>query len=394
MAPTFVATSATPGWELGLWSQTSDMAWEERKQGTTEAYTFEAVDAPKAPGSRTLQLRMAGGGTEALLLDNSVQIFVDGQYSGEFLGHWEDPALEAGAPQVPQSPQAPQAPMAPPVPGRRSNEMTPVVSPTGLKSAPPPRPGPAPAAYPAAGPGRAQAPAAAPGYAQAPGPGPAPAPPAARGPPPPQVPARPQKAANLNTSPVAVQSLVEAARRGKSKDVQKLLGESVDPDGKGQGGITPLMAAAQFGSVPSVEALIGAGADPNIGKDGTNPMTIAFQQGHKEVLNVLFKSTFQNLDSMVAPPPAAATGGHTAMNGYAEPAGDEVPASAILDLREVTAKLSDVGKPRPRSAVAAQQSPTGQDAPPDEEAEDQQAHEGKVREDAVKDAMKLIARQK
>jgi ankyrin repeat protein len=191
-----------------------------------------------------------------------------------------------------------------------------------------------------------------------------------------------------------VQSLVEAARRGKSKDVQKLLGESVDPDGKGQGGVTPLMAAAQFVSVPSVEALIGAGADPNIGKDGTTPMTIAFQQGHKEVLNVLFKSTFSNLDHMVAPPPAASAGGRSEMNGYPEPAGDEVPASAILDLREVTAKLSDVGKPRPRSAVVAAQSPTGNDAPPDENSEDQQAHEGKVREDAMKDAMKLIARQK
>jgi ankyrin repeat protein len=187
-----------------------------------------------------------------------------------------------------------------------------------------------------------------------------------------------------------VQSLVEAARRGKSKDVEKLLGDSVDPDGKGQNGVTPLMAAAQFGSVPAVEALLAAGADPNLGKDGTIPMTIAFQQGHKEVLNALFKSTFQNLNSMVASPPAASPEGRSEMDGYAESAGDEVPASAIMDLREVTAKLSDIGKPKPSSAIVPQ-SPTGHDAPPDDDVEEEQ---GKVREDAMKDAMKLIARQK
>lgn len=187
-----------------------------------------------------------------------------------------------------------------------------------------------------------------------------------------------------------MQSLVEAARRGKTKDVQKLVGDSVDPDGKGTDGTTPLMAAAQFGSVPAVEALLAAGADPNLGKDGTIPMTIAFQQGHKEVLNVLFKSTFQNLDSMVAPPPAASPESRGEMNGYAEPTSDEVPASAIMDLREVTAKLSDLGKPRPNTAAVAQ-SPTSHDAAQDENVEE---HQGKVREDAVKDAMKLIARQK
>jgi len=377
MAPTFVATSATPGWVLGLWSQTSVKIWEERKQGTKEAYTFEAVDAPTAPGSRTVRLRMAGGGTEALVLDNSVQIFVDGQYSGEFLGHWEDPALEAGAPQAPQ---------AKPAPGQRSSG--PVESPALMKSAQPPSTGPAaytaagppgtrpPSAYPTAGHGHAPAPASPQGAAM----------PSRQSRPPT---ARKQKAANLNTSPAAVQSLVEAARRGKSKDVEKLLGDSIDPDGKGYDGVTPLMAAAQFGSVPAVEALLAAGADPNLGKDGTIPMTIAFQQGHKEILNVLFKSTFQNLDSMVAPHPPSSPGGRSEINGYAESAGDEVPASAIMDLREVTAKLSDLGKPRPNTAVVAQ-SPAGHDAPPDEDGEEQ----GKVREDAVKDAMKLIARQK
>merc|ERR1719362_495982 len=289
---------------------------------------------------------------------------------------------------------------APPPRGARhgTNEALEPASPGYMKAAPGPggyaqAPGPAQ-------PGYAQAPGPG-GYAQAPGPGGyAQAPPqgAAMQPRQPQVPQkpqpppRPQKAANLDTSPVKVQSLVEASRRGRTKEDEKLLTECVDPDGKGADGTTPLMAAAQFGSVPSVEALLAGGGDPNIGKDGTNQMTVAFQQGHKEILNILFKSTFQNLDSMVARPPAASPAGGMEMNGYyAEPAGgDEVPASAIMDLREVTKNLSEIGKPRPSTAAVVAQSPTAQEAPPEEKDQEQ----GKAREDAVKDAMKLIARTK
>merc|ERR1719458_1663336 len=200
-----------------------------------------------------------------------------------------------------------------------------------MKAAPPPggyaqAPEPASQGYMKAAPGPggyAQAPGPG-GYAQAPPQGAAMQPRQPQVPQKPQPPPRPQKAANLDTSPVKVQSLVEASRRGRTKEVEKLLTECVDPDGKGADGTTPLMAAAQFGSVPSVEALLAAGGDPNIGKDGTNPMTVAFQQGHKEILNILFKSTFQNLDSMVARPPAASPAGGMEMNGYyAEPAGGD-----------------------------------------------------------------------
>jgi len=160
------------------------------------------------------------------------------------------------------------------------------------------------------------------------------------------------------------------------------LDASVDPDVAGVDGTTPLMAAAGKGSVGAVEALLAAGADVNMGKDGNTPMTIAFQKGNKEVLQALFSAAFQSLESAVGPGVVASPVGRSLkVSGTGD---DEVPESAIYELREVTAKLAELGKTKPGTV-------------PGGEAEEavippQTGENEKLREEAVRGAMLTIAR--
>mmetsp|Transcript_68546 Transcript_68546/g.222053 ORF Transcript_68546/g.222053 Transcript_68546/m.222053 type:complete len:318 (+) Transcript_68546:255-1208(+) len=114
----------------------------------------------------------------------------------------------------------------------------------------------------------------------------------------------PEKAANLDSSPQTCQQLVAACQAGDAAAVMRLLAASADPDaaaaaGAGAAGGQPLLLAASGGHLPIVEALLAAGADPNIVREGATPMTAAFQKGHQEVLRALFGATFQSLGSAV-----------------------------------------------------------------------------------------------
>lgn len=163
----------------------------------------------------------------------------------------------------------------------------------------------------------------------------------------PGAPKRPQKAANLDKSPGMIEQLNQAAKAGETETLKKLLA-SVDPDVLAKDGKTPILIAAGKGDTKAVEALLAVGADANIaGKDGSTPMTAAFQNGHTKVLKMLFGATFQSLDSAVGPGGGAVAGGED----QAESAEDqEVPESALMELRDVTAKLAAINSNMPASA--------------------------------------------
>lgn len=147
-----------------------------------------------------------------------------------------------------------------------------------------------------------------------------------------------------------VTQLLKAAMSGDAPGAKRLLDANADPDAAGVDGNTPLLAAANKGSVPVVEVLLAAGADPNLGKDTNTPMTVAFQKGNKEVLRALFSAAFQNLESAVGPgAPASPQGGSPYAAAVVD---DEVPATAIYELREVTAKLAEVSKTQGRGGFA------------------------------------------
>jgi len=159
-------------------------------------------------------------------------------------------------------------------------------------------------------------------------------------------PARSQKAANLDNSPAMVEKLHAAAKNGDVGEVQRLLGQGIDPDGQSRDGSTALYYAADKGQKQVVEALLGASADPNIGQGDKTPMVAAFSRGHKDILSLLFASTFSTLDNAVG-------GGVQAVNAMAQsqgfdrtisPLDDEAPNTAHDELREMTTKLSRLGK--------------------------------------------------
>lgn len=171
-----------------------------------------------------------------------------------------------------------------------------------------------------------------------------------------------------------VEQLVDAAKTGDAVTVKSLLGKNVDPDATGRDGTTPLFNAAAKGSLPCVQALIEAAADPNIGKKGNTPMTVAFQKGHKDVLKALFGSTFQSLENvMVRDKGMAPATVITEEDG-------EVPDSAVYELREVTKKLAEVGT----QILPVVKAPVDLPAESEEDSE-------LMRQVAMRDAMKSIA---
>jgi hypothetical protein len=56
--------------------------------------------------------------------------------------------------------------------------------------------------------------------------------------------------------------LLEAARKGRIKDVESLLAKGADPETKDPEGRTPLMLAAQYGRTSTVQLLLAKGAKP------------------------------------------------------------------------------------------------------------------------------------
>lgn len=135
-----------------------------------------------------------------------------------------------------------------------------------------------------------------------------------------------------------VQGLLDAAKSGDVAGVQRML-QTVDADAPGRDGKTALILGAEKGNVAIVQALLDGGADPNIGKNGNTPLTAAFQKGHQEVLRVLFQATFHSMESVVGP---SGTGGY--MMPQASYGDDEVPESALLELREVTQRLHNMNQ--------------------------------------------------
>eukprot|EP00401_Gymnodinium_catenatum_P051172 CAMPEP_0117590864 /NCGR_PEP_ID=MMETSP0784-20121206/71209_1 /TAXON_ID=39447 /ORGANISM="" /LENGTH=398 /DNA_ID=CAMNT_0005392513 /DNA_START=56 /DNA_END=1249 /DNA_ORIENTATION=- len=385
---TFVATRAPAGWKLGRWSPVGGGdIWEERKTDDQKvAYTFDCVGNTDSG----VMLRMRDSPTEVILLEGSAQIFVGGKYFGEYGGHWQDQAVRGGmtspvsrggvadqsrgpygtqqsfgkqsfgestggllvhqqsGPLAHQQSFGQQSPTSgaapPPLPGRRArNAPNTDAAPGGQKAAPP---------------------ASHMGHAM----------PARQGP------ARPKKAEGLDKSPGMIEQLCAAARQGNLPDVQKLL-EKVDPDGTARDGTTALYVASDKGHKAIVEALLAAGADPNIGKGEKTPMTVAFQKGNKEILSLLFAASFQSLDAAVGVPIGAFDGPAGVQGSAAE---GDVSFAEVEELRDVTARLASLNNFTPAaqwSSLESKETPL-----PVTEANDSSI----VREQAVRMAMKNI----
>lgn len=145
---------------------------------------------------------------------------------------------------------------------------------------------------------------------------------------------------NLDRNPQLVERLVSASRDGDADEVNRLLALNVDPDCAGKTGEMALVVAAGKGHAAVVEALLRAGANPNVGKGEKTPMILAFQKGHKQILSLLFAASFQSLESAVGP----GGGVPPPMRGRTGQADEEVPYSSICELRDVTARLASISQ--------------------------------------------------
>jgi hypothetical protein len=84
--------------------------------------------------------------------------------------------------------------------------------------------------------------------------------------------------------------LVWAAGHAQQDAVQILLEHNAKPNTETDDGITPLLSAVAAGSLPCLEVLIQAGADPNIRAGGATPLHIAADSGNTEVIKCLLKA--------------------------------------------------------------------------------------------------------
>jgi len=191
----------------------------------------------------------------------------------------------------------------------------------------------------------------------------------------------PQRAAVVDNNPELVSRLHSSVKMGDAEGVKRLLMASVDPDAVDQSGSTPLLVAAGRGHLGVIEQLIAFGADANISKDGNTPMTMAFQRGHKDVLKLLFAAAYQSLESVCGPSGMMVP---TSTNLHAYDGGDEVPLTAISELREVTKRLADLGN----ASNAERLSPRSPQSEPMSVKGDSEA----MRESAVRDAMRTLVR--
>ncbi|XP_062179888.1 uncharacterized protein LOC133884474 [Phragmites australis] len=84
--------------------------------------------------------------------------------------------------------------------------------------------------------------------------------------------------------------LVWAAGHGQQDAVKLLLQHNAKPNTETDDGITPLLSAVAAGSLPCLEVLIQAGADPNIRAGGATPLHIAADSGNMEIIKCLLKA--------------------------------------------------------------------------------------------------------
>ncbi|KAL6624649.1 hypothetical protein ACP70R_031970 [Stipagrostis hirtigluma subsp. patula] len=98
------------------------------------------------------------------------------------------------------------------------------------------------------------------------------------------------KGADVESESDAGTPLVWAAGHGQQDAVKLLLEHNAKPNTETDDGITPLLSAVAAGSLPCLEVLIQAGADPNIRAGGATPLHIAADSGNIEVIKCLLKA--------------------------------------------------------------------------------------------------------
>jgi uncharacterized protein len=85
-----------------------------------------------------------------------------------------------------------------------------------------------------------------------------------------------------------VRPLGTAAFARDRESARVLLEAGADPNGRGEGGFTPLHSAAQNGDVEFVRMLLQFGADPGAAaSDGRTPAALAREAGHEECAALL-----------------------------------------------------------------------------------------------------------
>jgi len=318
----FVATAAPEGWALGRWLQKSETTWEEQKlEGSQDRFQFEVLAGPRTPGSTTIRLRRADGSAEVLLVGDSVQVFASGHYLGEYIGHWE-----GGRP--------PPPPLAPPplVPAPTCPVSTPEDAEAKmLQSAPP---------LPTLGASQTSA-----------------APPLGRPGEGLPRPVTPNKAGDLDSSPETARKLVLAAGQGDLATVRSLLFDTrADPDAGADAviGGPALFPAAEGGHLQVVEALLEAGADVNLARDGAVPAGAAFRNGHEAVVRALMGAAFVALSSTLRSQGPGPTMASSILRGISSSCEDgQIMPEMVEELHVITKHLmqaSKVADPEPPSA--------------------------------------------
>ncbi|KAM0893786.1 hypothetical protein ACQ4PT_024892 [Festuca glaucescens] len=81
--------------------------------------------------------------------------------------------------------------------------------------------------------------------------------------------------------------LVWAAGHGQQEAVKLLLEHNAKPNNETADGITSLLSAVAAGSIPCLEVLIQAGANPNVTAGGATPLHIAADSGNLEMVKCL-----------------------------------------------------------------------------------------------------------
>ncbi|PWZ03925.1 hypothetical protein Zm00014a_028924 [Zea mays] len=84
--------------------------------------------------------------------------------------------------------------------------------------------------------------------------------------------------------------LVWAAGHGNQDAVKLLLQHNAKPNTENDDGVTALLSAVAAGSLPCLEVLIEAGANPNVKAGGATPLHIAADSGNIEVIKCLLKA--------------------------------------------------------------------------------------------------------
>lgn len=83
--------------------------------------------------------------------------------------------------------------------------------------------------------------------------------------------------------------IIGAAAHGKTEAVRYLLDHGGDIEQRDKFGLTPLIAAADGGHTATVEYLLAKGASINKVSEDGSALTLALQQNHIEVAEVLKK---------------------------------------------------------------------------------------------------------